>query len=164
MNRSLSTLALTLALGLGAAVLAPGIAIAFDPASTAATNVDSARVALHGHDPVAYFTVAKPTPGDASLAATHEGATYHFASVENLQAFQADPARYAPQYGGFCAFGVAVGGKFDIDPTQFKVVDGRLFLNKNADVAKLWSKDVTGNVAKADQAWPAISAVAPQAL
>jgi len=164
MRRHLSALTAAIALTVAAAAFTPTTVAAFDEASPAATNVDANRVALHGHDPVAYFTVGKPTPGDAALAVTHDGAVYHFASAENMKAFQAAPARYAPQYGGFCAMGAALGKKFDIDPTQFKVVDGRLFLNKDPQVSVLWNKDVPGHIGKADAAWPRIADIAPKAL
>jgi YHS domain-containing protein len=164
MNKTLPRLLLATALTIGGAAVAPDAARAFDPSSPAAVNVDAGRLALQGYDPVAYFTAGKPARGYAAYAVEHDGATYRFASAENMKAFQADPASYAPQYGGFCAMGAALGKKFDIDPTQFRVVDGRLFLNKDAEVAKLWNEDVPGHVAKADQAWPEISEKAPKAL
>lgn len=164
MNRHLAPLAAAFALVIAAAAFAPTPAAAFDATSTTQTNVDSNHVALHGYDPVAYFTAGKPTPGDAALAATHDGAVYHFASAENMKAFQADPARYLPQYGGFCAMGAALGKKFDVDPTQFRVVEGRLYLNKDAEVSVMWNRDVPGHIGKADAAWPRIASAAPKSL
>jgi len=160
-------------LGLGAAlalVLAGGIgslpqtAHAIDPASTATVNVEKGAVILHGYDPVAYFTAGKPTKGNAKFRTTYRGAVYHFASKANRDAFVADPARYAPQYGGFCAYGVALGKKFDVDPTAFKVVDGRLYLNLNQDIYAKWAEDIAGNIANADGKWPAIKDKAPSKL
>jgi YHS domain-containing protein len=123
---------------------------------SARVNVDKSGVALHGHDPVAYFTAGKPTPGKAEFTATHEGATYRFASAENLAAFKADPAKYAPQYGGWCAYGVAKGGKFDVDPQVWKVVDGKLYLNFNASVGRTWSQDIPGYLKRSEAEWPKI--------
>ena len=81
-----------------------------------------------------------------------------------MKTFQSDPARYVPQFGGFCALGAALGKKLDVDPTQFKVVDNKLYLNVNADVFKKWSQDVPGNIASADANWHAIKDKAPSAL
>ena len=78
-------------------------------------------------------------------------------SKANRDAFAADPARYAPQYGGFCAFGMAGGYKAAGDPVAFSVVDGKLYLNYNRDVQKQWTTDVPGFVSKADRNWPAVS-------
>jgi YHS domain-containing protein len=102
--------------------------------------------------------------GSAAFSATHDGATYHFASAANRDAFLAEPARFAPAYGGFCAMGAALGKKLDIDPTQFKVVDGRLYLNVNADVFKRWAQDIPTNIGNADQNWPGIANKAPNTL
>lgn len=167
MNRSFQRLvlaaALTVSLG-GTALLASSDAQAYDQSSPSAINVEAGNVILHGYDPVAYFSAGKPTPGDAKFSVEHAGATYRFANAENLKAFQANPDRYVPQYGGFCAMGAALGKKLDVDPTQFRVVDGKLYLNVNADVFKKWSEDVPGNVAKADANWPSIKDSAPSAL
>ncbi len=114
-------------------------------------------VALRGHDPVAYFKDNKPIKGAAEHKAEYKGSTFHFASQANRDAFVADPAKYAPQYGGFCAYGTASGYKAAIDPAAFTVVNGKLYLNYNRDVQKEWSKDVPGFIAKADKNWPTVS-------
>ena len=114
-------------------------------------------VALRGHDPVAYFSDSKPVKGLVEHRALHQGSTFLFASKANRDAFAADPARYAPQYGGFCAFGMAGGYKAAGDPVAFSVVDGKLYLNYNRDVQKQWTTDVPGFVSKADRNWPAVS-------
>jgi YHS domain-containing protein len=114
-------------------------------------------VALRGHDPVAYFSENKPVKGLAEHKAEHQGSTFYFASKANRDAFVADPARYAPQYGGFCAFGMASGYKAATDPAAFSIVEGKLYLNYNRDVQKQWSADKPGFVAKADRSWPAAS-------
>ena len=118
-----------------------------------------APLALHGYDPVAYFTQGAPTRGSAAHAAVHEGATYYFASAEHRRAFEAEPERYAPAYGGFCAFGVSVAKKFDGDPRYWKIADGRLFLNLNAEIARQFSEDVAGAVTKADGNWQRIASL-----
>jgi YHS domain-containing protein len=115
---------------------------------------------VHGHDVVAYFTDGAPTPGTAEFAHVFGGATYRFASQANLDAFKADPAKYVPAYGGFCAYGVAVGKKFDGDPRFWEVVDGRLYLNLNRDIHAKWLEDVPGNIAEAEANWTEIRSVA----
>jgi YHS domain-containing protein len=117
-------------------------------------NVNADGVALDGYDPVAYFVDSTPTKGVQQYTAKHDGATYYFASLKNRDAFIAQPEKFAPQYGGFCAFGAAKGGKYETDPTAFSVVDGKLYLNKNASVQKLWAADVPGFIKDADMAWP----------
>lgn len=167
MNRSFQRLALAAALTLslgGAALLASNDVQAYDESSPSALNVEASNVILHGYDPVAYFSAGKPTQGDAKFSVAHAGATYHFASAQNMKAFKANPAQYVPQYGGFCAMGAALGKKLDVDPAQFRVVDGKLYLNVNADVFKKWSEDVPGNIAKADANWPSIKDSAPSSL
>lgn len=156
-------LALSTALTLGAAIV-PLAAHAYDEHSTAAVNVDAKGVGLKGHDPVAYFSVGAPTAGKAEFNATHAGVTYHFASAGNRDVFQANPARYAPQYGGFCAMGVALERKLDGDPAAWHIHDGKLYLNVNKDVQKKWLEDVPGNNRKADVAWPQIKGKTPKSL
>ena len=149
-----SSLAVALSLGAGALLTATS-SFAYDETSTSSINVDAAQVILKGYDSVSYFK-GQPVQGDKRFAATHDGAT--------LQAFQADPGKFAPQYGGYCAMGAALGKKLDVDPSQYKVVDGKLYLNVNADVFKKWSEDVPGNIAKADANWPSIQNKAANTL
>ncbi|STQ90781.1 YHS domain-containing (seleno)protein [Iodobacter fluviatilis] len=144
--------------------LMPTSALAYDEASTAAINVDAKNVALKGFDPVAYFTVHSPTLGNAAYSANHNGVTYHFSSQENLAKFNANPAYYAPQFGGFCAMGVALDKKFDGDPEAWKIVEGKLYLNVTKQVQKKWLEDLPGNINKAYQEWPAIKDKAPKTL
>jgi YHS domain-containing protein len=107
--------------------------------------------AINGYDPVAYFTVGKPVKGLDSF--THEwmGARWKFSSQANLDLFKANPSQYAPKYGGYCAYGVAKGALVKVDPEQFTVRDGKLYLNYDADVQEKWLKDVAGFVRAADQ-------------
>ena len=110
--------------------------------------------AIHGYDPVAYFVEGKPVRGSASHTAVHEGTTFRFASAANRDAFAGDPARYAPQYGGYCAYGAARGYKADIQPAMFTIVGGKLYLNHSPPVQAAWLKDVPGQIRKADSLWP----------
>jgi YHS domain-containing protein len=114
-------------------------------------------VALRGHDPVAYFTEGKPVRGSREHTADYKGTTFWFATQAHRDAFVASPERYAPQYGGYCAYGAASGYKAVTDPTAFSVVGGKLYLNYNADVQAKWSGDVTAYVRKADRRWPRVS-------
>ena len=116
MNSLSRSFALTAAISLaiiGFAGTTSSTAQAYDTASTSAINVAEDAVILKGYDAVAYFTTGTPTAGNAKFSAVHGGATYQFASAANLQAFQANPAKYVPQYGGFCAMGAALGKKLD---------------------------------------------------
>lgn len=127
-------------------------------AIAAAINLRGDGVAIDGHDPVAYFTDNAAVKGDASITADHDGATYHFASATNRDAFVANPAKYAPAYGGYCAYAVANGYTAKIDPEAFSVVDDRLYLNFSKGVRSRWERDIPGNITKADANWPSLSA------
>ncbi|TAG48830.1 MAG: tat pathway signal sequence domain protein [Betaproteobacteria bacterium] len=137
--------------------LAALIAITATVAFAQSQNIDSKGVAIKGFDPVSYFVDAKPSQGMEKFMAKHEGATYLFSSEKNRDLFIAQPAKYTPQYGGFCAFGAAKGGKFEIDPIAYTVVDNKLYLNKNKNVQKLWTADVPGFISQADRNWPQLS-------
>ena len=128
------------------------------------TETDQNDVILAGHDAVAYFTENRPVLGKPEFTAVHGGAIYRFATAANRDAFQADPARYAPAYGGYCALGTSFGKKFEVDGKAFRVVDGQLYVNKNLQVYETWRKDIPGNISKADGYWPEIRDIAPGAL
>ena len=136
------------------AALVLGAALGAGAAHAAGEFFEKDGVALRGHDPVAYFTDSRATKGKAEFMLEHRGSVFHFASAANRDAFAADAAKYAPQYGGFCAFGVAGGYKAAIDPAAFSIVDGKLYLNYNREVERQWSADVTGFIARADRNWP----------
>ncbi len=112
--------------------------------------------AIRGYDPVAYFTDRKPVKGSPAYQTEYNKSVFHFVSQSNRDAFTANPGKYAPQYGGYCAFGTAGGYKAAIDPAAFTVVNDKLYLNYNKDVQKQWSADIPGFVAKADKNWPAV--------
>lgn len=120
------------------------------------TETDANSVILAGHDAVAYFTKGRPVLGSADFTATYNDAIYRFSSAENRDTFQADPQRYAPQYGGFCAYGMTFGKKFEIDGKAFEVIDGKLYVNKNLDVYKAWKKDVPTHIVEADAKWESV--------
>ncbi len=129
-----------------------------DPAAAQAAPVYLTRgLAVGGYDPVAYFTENKPVQGNPAIALDHGGAKYHFASEANRAAFQKEPAKYAPQYGGYCAWAVSQGYTAHGDPNAWTVSSGKLFLNYNQSVRATWSKDIPGNVAKGDANWPKIA-------
>lgn len=117
-----------------------------------------AGIGIESYDPVADFKSGKPVPGSRSLTREWKGVTWRFASVANRDAFVKEPARYAPQYGGFCSWGVVQGKPFNVDPVRgWKIVDGKLSMNFNADIQKTWEKDIPGFIAKAQTNWPALN-------
>ena len=113
-------------------------------------------VAIEGYDPVAYFTDGKPVEGSQEYTAEYDGATWRFASAEHRDMFEADPMKYAPQFGGYCAYGVAQGALADIDPDAWSIVDGKLYLNLNKDIQAEWQKDIPGYLVKAKENWPTL--------
>jgi YHS domain-containing protein len=149
-----------LAATVSAAVFAP--AYALDPASTAPVNLDKAGVALRGHDPVGYFTAAKPVPGTSAFQSKWEGATYQFATAANKTAFDAEPAKYAPKYGGFCAYAASQGYKADADPNAWKIVDGKLYVNYNKAVGLAWQARQTAFIEAGDKNWPKVQNQLPK--
>ncbi|HZC18034.1 MAG TPA: YHS domain-containing (seleno)protein [Caulobacteraceae bacterium] len=155
MYKTRSTLMLLAGLSL-AASLAAAPALAVVPGSRAEVNTDADGLALQGYDPVAYFIDGAATPGQAQFTAVYQGARYQFASEADLKKFQADPAAYTPQFGGFCATGAAYGEKVNGDPTAWRVVDDKLYLNYNKSVAAQWSQDTSGNIKRANGEWPTI--------
>lgn len=109
---------------------------------------------LLGHDPVAYFTVGKPVRGYPTITATYKEVTYYFASEDNRKLFIANPAKYEPQYGGFCADGAAYGVKLGSDPTEFEIYDGRLFIFGDVVGHEFWKLRPQWDVQKGDEMWP----------
>ncbi len=146
------------------AALLPATSFAYDTNSASAVNVDAKGLGLQGHDPVAYFTKGMPTLGRTEVTASHDGVVYQFASTANRDLFVSNPNKYAPQFGGFCAMGVALEKKLDGDPQAWAIVDDKLYLNVNKDVQKKWQQDVSGNNKKAEQHWPIIRGKTPKSL
>lgn len=112
--------------------------------------------AIRGYDPVAYFTEHKPVQGSPAFTVEHRGSIFHFVSTANRDAFAANPEKFAPQYGGFCAFGMAKGYKATTDPSAYTIVGGKLYLNYSLSVRELWQDDIPGNIRRADGNWPEV--------
>ena len=148
-RRHLLTLA-TLALALVGATTSADAAE--PPINTLKNSFFASRTdtAINGYDTVAYFTVGKPVKGLDSLSYEWMGAKWKFASQGNLELFKASPEKYAPQYGGYCAYGVTQGSLVKVEPEQFTIRDGKLYLNYDADVQAKWLKDPAGYIKDAD--------------
>jgi YHS domain-containing protein len=123
-------------------------------------NLDSEKVALKGYDPVGYINDKTAVKGKKEISTEYQGVTYHFATQDNRKLFAASPEKYLPAYGGWCATAMAKGEKVQIDPSSFKVTNGRLFLFYNGlfgNAIKDWNKDESALTAKADTQWKKIS-------
>ena len=127
-------------------------------------NANQNDVAISGYDTVSYFTKGKAVEGSHKFTATYKNAIYQFSSSENRDLFKSNPEKYAPQFGGFCAMGVALEKKLDVDPKAFRIVDNKLYLNLNSDVQKKWLTDVPGNINTAESNWPEIKTKTAQEL
>lgn len=142
-----------LALALGAAHAAHAVKL-----TGGEYNTMYAGLGAKGYDVVAYFIDGKPVMGSDEYTIQYGGVTWQFASREHRDTFAANPVRYAPQFGGFCSWGVSQGKLFDVDPVNgWKVVDRKLYLNFNADIQKVWEKDSSGYIAKAERNWPGLN-------
>jgi YHS domain-containing protein len=124
-------------------------------------NLEKSGRALQGYDPVAFFTEGKPVKGNAVISSKLGSATYYFASAENKELFDKDPAKYEPQFGGFCAYGVSKGDLVKIEVDAFQIVDGRLLLQYNKSIRDKFNKDTKSNLKTADANWPAVSKKKP---
>ncbi len=125
-------------------------------ATVLATDYVHSTPGLSGYDPVAYFSDGKPLRGSGYYEATYQGVTYVFTSENHKKQFLDSPERYLPAYGGYCAYGVARGKKFVVDPEVWKIVGGILYLNLDTNVQQKWEKDIPGYIKKADANWPSI--------
>lgn len=161
MLKSLTLIAFMTGLGAG---LAPNLVLA------GPQYVDQTGFAASGHDVVAYFSLpqapvgqAQPNavPGRADITAEYNGAKFAFSTPENRDLFLADPARYAPQYDGHCAYGVSKGGKVPGNPNLWRIVDGKLYLNITKNVVGFWEEDIPGNISLAQTNW--VGGVEPKA-
>jgi YHS domain-containing protein len=124
--------------------------------SAVLVNVDRDGLALQGYDAVAYFTQQRPVLGTSAHQTRYMGAYYRFSSAENLAAFEADPARYAPAYGGYCGYAASIDRLSPIDPEFFQILDGRLVLQHNQRAWDKWNADLQANLVKADANWPGL--------
>jgi YHS domain-containing protein len=140
---------LPVALSVGVLLAAP--ARAETPPIAAVNTADG--VALKGYDAVAYFISGEPTRGLADYTHRWKGVTYRFASAENRERFTADPEKYLPRYGGYCAYAMSINRIADIDPARWAIVDGKLYLNNNRLSQALWSVNTRGKITSGDRNW-----------
>ena len=140
------------ALMLGMAAVLP----AFAQSKVDPVNKDGSGVAIKGYDPVAYFTQSKPVKGSASFTHQWMNSTWWFASAEDRDEFARTPEKYAPQYGGYCAYGVSQGHAVNIDPEAWAVIDGKLYLNYSKGVKKTWSEAIPKHIEEANRNWPGL--------
>jgi YHS domain-containing protein len=144
-------------------ILQLALALALSGAAWAGPQyIDGSKYAVSGYDTVSYFDLkqsaigtpqASPLPGKASITADHNGVKFAFATEENRKRFLANPAKFAPQYDGHCAFGVAKGGKVPGNPKLWRIVGGKLYLNIKDTVVSQWEADIPGNVKSAGKNW-----------
>jgi len=152
--RSKKTLVLAAIAILAAMVSAPAFA----------QDVTHSTPGIGGYDPVAYFTEGKPQRGSGYHVADYKGVTYAFVSKKHRKMFEANPAKYVPAYGGWCAYGVAVGKKFVANPEVWKIVNGTLYLNLDRDIQSKWKKDIPGYIKDSNANWTEIRDKAPADL
>lgn len=136
------------------AVVALGALGAFT--ARAAVSPVNGSPAIQGYDPVAYFQQGEPVKGVPQFTVQWNGSTWLFASAANRDAFKAEPAKYAPQYGGYCSYAVSRGYTADIDPQAFTIANGKLYLNYSMSVRERWERERDANIVKADKNWPGL--------
>ncbi len=134
----------------------PGLVNRFAKPEKLLVNLDREGLALQGYDPVAYVTPGRATKGDPSITAVYNGATYRFASVANKDEFERDPARYEPQFGGYCGYAASINKISPIDPEIWQVIDGRLVLQHTQKAYDLFNEDAPASLARADRNWPGL--------
>lgn len=134
------------------------------PALALAQSTANSTVGVSGYDLVSYHTGEKPQRGNGNHVAVHDGVTYLFTNEKNKKKFEANPAKFLPAYGGYCAYGVAVGKKFVSDPDVWEIVDGTLYLNLDNKIKGIWIIDIPGYIRTADSNWPRIKDKLPSEL
>jgi len=125
-------------------------------------NADN-KLALHGYDPISYFS-GKPGRGKDKIFSINNEVKYLFTSVENKRVFDSDPEHYAPMYGGYCAYGVRMGKKLDNDPLAYEINDDHLYVLLNRATHKMWQQDMLENIQISDRLWPQIEAKSIKSL
>ncbi|MFT5396896.1 MAG: YHS domain-containing protein [Gammaproteobacteria bacterium] len=130
--------------------------LSFASLSASAASDSHSLTGVSGYDVVSYQNAKKPLRGNGNYVAAHDGVNYLFANADNQKTFEANPAKYVPAYGGYCAFGASVGKKFIGDPEVWRIVDGKLYLNLDAGIQVQWLKDVPGRIKTADAKWSKI--------
>ena len=150
--------AMASALAVASMLSATAASAAEPPVNTLKTGIFGGRTdtAINGYDTVAYFTVGKPVKGQDALATEWMGAKWKFSTQANLDLFKANPEKYALQYGGYCAYGVVQDNLVKVEPDQFTIRDGKLYLNYDADIQAKWLKDPAGFIKSADVKYPAL--------
>lgn len=134
-------------------------ALTTGPMALAQTKVvvnTKAGLAMEGYDPVTYFTDAVPTKGNEAFTATYQGATYRFTTAAHRDLFVQEPARYAPQFGGYCGYGASAGHLAPVDPLAYTIMNGRLILQNSKSVLRMWQKEPEARLRLADRNWPGI--------
>ena len=149
---------LSLRLTIAVCVIAAGVGTVAGPGPQHPVNVSRGQLALRGYDAVAYSTTGQPTQGSTNFEHRWNGAVWRFSTAANRDQFAKEPERYAPEFGGYCAYAVSRGYTADGDPHAWRIVDGRLYLNYSKRVQRLWEEDVPGNIAKGRQKWPGVLA------
>jgi YHS domain-containing protein len=150
-----------LSLFAAAFVLVLGLAVSGAVSARAGAGQEVATVGAGGYDLVSYFTESGPVRGNGRYTVDYNGVTYLFSSEANKDAFEKDPLKYLPAYGGYCAYGVAIGKKFWGDPAVWEIVGGTLYLNLDKSIQQEWDKDKAGYITKADSNWGAIKDKSP---
>ncbi len=144
---------------LTAGLALPAVALLSRPALAAKPPVFAENgIAINGFDPVAYFSDGAPVKGDMSISSDWQGAKLLFASADNKAMYDADPEKFAPRYGGYCAYAVSKGATAPTDPEAWTVHEDRLYLNFSVDVRSIWQQDIPGNIERADANWPGVLA------
>jgi len=126
--------------------------------SANAINVDKDGIAIHGYDPISY-TQGQPSIGKRALTYEYQGAKYQFSSKENLEQFKLSPSEYTPVFGGFCAYGIRMGKKLDINPLAYKYTEKQLYFLLDRSTQQLWDQDIERNIAIAERLWPSLKDV-----
>ena len=132
------------------------LAVVFATPAFAGEYFEKDGVAIRGYDPIAYFNEMKPVKGLAEFHSEYQGSTFYFSTATNRDRFTMQPDKFAPQYGGYCAFGMAKGYKAAVDPAAFTVVDDKLYLNYSETVRSKWTLDIPGYIRMAQANWPEI--------
>lgn len=112
--------------------------------------------AINGYDPIAYFKEGQAVKGKNEFSTVWKGARWLFSSEQNLETFKSGPEKYAPQYGGYCAYGASEGHKSPTQADAFTIVNDKLYLNYNKDVKQEWNKNQQERIQKADETWPTL--------
>lgn len=142
---------------LASAAALPAVTLLTQQAAAAEPPVYATNgVAINGYDPVAYFTEGKPVEGSAEFTSDWDGATLQFASAENKAMFDGDPEKFAPKYGGYCAYAVSKGYTASTDPGAWSIHEDRLYLNYSKSVRALWSARKRHHIEQADANWPGV--------